>query len=90
MSKHRQEKSELFFKDAINKMLELAGHKERYEDLEGFENWWSVLTMTREQEKELGDWFVAELRKRLRTSKTEAIRSWMWFNMNYGLKIEKG
>lgn len=91
-------KYDKFFKDTINKMMEIAGHKLTYDDLpkgeyselpeEEKENpWFMRYTMTTEQHGEWEKWFVEEYKKRIRNSRKEAKKEFSWLSLAYGLKI---
>ena len=70
-------------------MMEIAGHKERYDDLLDLPKWFIDFTMTQAQSDEFRDWFVAETKKRMRWSKKRALSEFSWLNLMYGLKIEE-
>jgi hypothetical protein len=87
--KTREQKTEQLLRDSINKMMEIAGHKERYDDLLEKENWFTEFTMTPEQEDEWNAWFVSEAKKRMKWPKRTAQREFSYLNLMYGLKIEE-
>jgi hypothetical protein len=87
--KNRYEKTEKLVRDSIDKMMEIAGHKERYNDLVGRDGWYAEMTMTKEQNDQWRDWFVAEAKSVLKWSKTVSLKEFSWLNLMYGLKIEE-
>lgn len=84
-----EEKIDKFLKDTINKMMEIAGHKERYDDLKAFgDGWYQHFTMTVEQSNKYKAWFVKEILERnVAYSEAKAEKEYMWFNLAYGLRI---
>lgn len=85
-----KEKGQQFGEDAINKMLEIAGHEVRFNDIEKMENWFQIYTCNEKQENEFKLWFINEYSKRFRVNKHKGLfsadRNFISFLLNYGLK----
>ena len=83
-------KNEQIAKDLINKMFEIAGHKVVFEDIANRQDeWYWQWTMTEEQNKEWRSWGVSYLRKKKRWRKPFAETQMAFFDLAYGLKIDK-
>lgn len=85
-----KKKQKLFVSEAISKMLEMAGYNKTYDDIikENNPTWFSDYTMTTEQCNQWEEWFIKTSRKKLKCSKKRSEKEFMWFNLNYGLKID--
>lgn len=83
----REEKSQLFVYDCINKMFELAGHEVTYDDIKDRkDDWYAQWTMTYEQAEEWKKWGISELKKRLKLNQYLAEREMGMINLMWGLK----
>ncbi len=83
----REEKSQMFIVDAINKMFEIAGHNITYADIKDRkDNWFQQLEMTYEQGEQWKQWGVVELKKRLKFNQHLAEREMAMINLMWGLK----
>ena len=83
-----KEKKELFIRDIINKMFEIAGHDVTYDDIKDRkDDWYTQWTMTMAQNDELKEWGVAEIRKRFRYNKKLAEREMAMIILQWGLKF---
>ena len=75
-------------KPYIDKMLEIAGHDERYEDvLKMGDDWYIQLTWTAEKQMQFEEWLVMENR-RSGLPKWKAEDMARGFVFTYGLKVE--
>ena len=84
----RQEKSDLFIEDAINKMFEIAGHDVTFNDIRGREDdWFTQWTMTIEQNVKWNEWGVNEIKKRFRYNKEWAKKEMGMITLMWGLKF---
>ena len=84
----REEKKEIFVKDVINKMFEIAGHDVTYEDIKDRkDDWYTQWTMSTAQNDEWKEWGVTEIRKRFRYNKKWAEKEMGWINLMWGLKF---
>lgn len=84
----RQEKNELFIKDIINKMFEIAGHSTTFDDIKDRkDNWFTEWTMTVEQNEEWKEWGIKEIVKRFRCNKKYAETQMGMISLNWGLKF---
>lgn len=77
-----------FAKDAINKMMEIAGYSARYEHLVqmGDYPWYSKYTWSAQEENEFKRWFLESFRKKFKHMKHRAEKEYGWFHLMYGLK----
>jgi hypothetical protein len=83
----REEKSQMFIIDAINKMFEIAGHDVAYKDIKDRkDNWFQQWEMTYEQGEHWKQWGVLELKKRLKLNQHLAEREMAMINLMWGLK----
>lgn len=82
----KEDKIAKFVMDAIYKQLDIAGYSH---DLIKEENWFSNYTMTEAQLNEWKQWFLSECKSRFRWGKAMGEKEFMWFNLQYGLKIEE-
>lgn len=82
-------KTDEVYKELINKMLEIAGHDVRFDDVLKTDNWYQVYTMTKEQEDEVVKFGVDLFRKKLRYRKAMAEQQMQWFMLMWGLKLKK-
>ena len=84
----RQEKDELFIKDVINKMFEIAGHSITFDDIKDRkDDWFTQWTMTMEQNEEWKEWGIKEIVKRFRCNKKYAETQMGMISLNWGLKF---
>ena len=84
----REEKREVFVKDAINKMFEIAGHDVTYEDIKDRkDDWYAQWTMTMDQNDQWNEWGVSEIRKRFRYNKEWAKKEMGMITLMWGLKF---
>ena len=84
----RQEKTDCFINDSINKMFEIAGHSVTFDDIQGREDaWYTEWTMTVEQGDEWKEWGVSELRKRFKYNKIVAEKEMGMVSLMWGLKF---
>jgi len=84
----REEKKDIFVKDVINKMFEIAGHDVTYEDIKDRkDDWYTQWTMSTAQNDEWNEWGVTEIRKRFRYNKKWAEKEMGWINLMWGLKF---
>jgi len=84
----REEKKDIFVKDVINKMFEIAGHDVTYEDIKDRkDDWYTQWTMSTAQNDEWKEWGVTEIRKRFRYNKKWAEKEMGWINLMWGLKF---
>jgi hypothetical protein len=83
----REEKSQMFIADAINKMFEIAGHDVAYKDIKDRkDNWFQQWEMTYEQGEQWKQWGVLEIKKRLKLNQHLAEREMAMINLMWGLK----
>ena len=95
----KKDKAQRFIEDAINKMMEIAGHDVRYDDLpkekdplpqEEIDNPWYIrYTMTEVQYEEWRKWFISECARRITKSKKRAEKEFTWFSLGHGLRVIK-
>jgi hypothetical protein len=86
----------MFYEEAINKMMEIAGYKITYLDLqrneklakEGDVDWYQFYTMTTDQQEEWKQWFLTRYRKVFKANSKVALNDYEWFNLSWGLKIK--
>lgn len=71
---------------ALHKMCEIAGHDK---DILKEEKYFQKYTMTEEQHLLWKIWFYHEAGKTLRISKTRSVKEFHWFDLMWGLKIER-
>jgi len=84
----REEKKDIFVKDVINKMFEIAGHDVTYEDIKDRkDDWYTQWTMSTAQNDEWKEWGVSEIRKRFRYNKKWAEKEMSWITLMWGLKF---
>ena len=84
----REEKKDIFVKDVINKMFEIAGHDVTYEDIKDRkDDWYTQWTMSTAQSDEWKEWGVSEIRKRFRYNKKWAEKEMSWITLMWGLKF---
>ena len=84
----RQEKMNIFVKDVINKMFEIAGHEVTYEDIKDRkDDWYAQWTMTIAQSDEWKEWGISEIRKRFRYNKNWAEKEMGMITLMWGLKF---
>ena len=84
----REEKKEIFLKDLINKMFEIAGHKVTFDDIKDRkDDWYTQWTMTTAQNEEWNEWGITELRKRFRFNKERARKEMGMITLMWGLKF---
>lgn len=84
----REEKKEIFLKDLINKMFEIAGHKVTFDDIKDRkDDWYTQWTMTTAQNEEWNEWGITELRKRFRHNKERARKEMGMITLMWGLKF---
>jgi hypothetical protein len=84
----KQEKNDIFIKDAINKMFEIAGHDVTYDDIKDRkDDWYTQWTMTTAQNDEWKEWGVSEIRKRFKYNKEWAIKEMAMISLMWGLKF---
>ena len=82
------EKKELFVRELINKMFEIAGHDVTFDDVKDRkDDWYTQWTMTTAQNKEWNEWGVSEIRKRFRYTKKFAEREMGMLTLMWGLKF---
>jgi hypothetical protein len=83
----REEKSQVFLVDVINKMFEIAGHDITYLDIKDRkDNWFQQLEMTYEQGDQWKQWGILEIKKRLKLNQHLAEREMAMINLMWGLK----
>jgi len=83
----REEKSQIFLVDVINKMFEIAGHPITYEDIKDRkDNWFQQWEMTYEQGEQWKQWGILEIKKRLKMNQHLAEREMAMINLMWGLK----
>jgi hypothetical protein len=83
----REEKSQIFLVDVINKMFEIAGHPITYEDIKDRkDNWFQQWEMTYEQGEKWKQWGILEIKKRLKMNQHLAEREMAMINLMWGLK----
>ncbi len=83
-----QEKHNLFIKDVINKMFEIAGHSITFSDISGRKDeWYTQWTMTVEQNDEWKEWGISEIRKRFKYNKSWAEKEMGMISLMWGLKF---
>jgi len=83
----REEKSQMFLVDAINKMFEIAGHPITYGDIKDRkDNWFQQWEMTYEQGEKWEQWGILEIKKRLKLNQHLAEREMAMINLMWGLK----
>lgn len=86
----RKNKDHVIVETLINKMFEMAGHSVTYNDIKDRkDNWYQQWTMTEEQNKEWREWGRKYLRKQKGILKYYAEREMAFFDLMYGLKLEK-
>jgi len=84
----REEKKEIFVKDVINKMFEIAGHDVTFEDIKDRkDDWYTQWTMSTAQNDEWKEWGVNEIRKRFRYNKKWAEKEMGMIALMWGLKF---
>ena len=84
----REEKNQLFIRELINKMFEIAGHDVTYDDIKDRkDDWFTEWTMTVEQNDEWQNWGIQEIRKRYRYNKKWAEREMGMLTLMWGLKF---
>ena len=71
----------------IDKMFEIAGHPERYEDVKHIDEWDSQYTITNAQYNEFIKWGENYLTHRLNMYSKSAKIEMQWFTLAYGFKI---
>lgn len=71
----------------IDKMFEIAGHAERYEDVKHIDGWESKYTITDAQYREFISWGEYYLTHRLNMYSKMAKTEMQWFTLAYGLKV---
>lgn len=84
--------TEVFIKQAVTKMMHIAGYDVSYEDLLKEtsvykEPWYSRYTMTRDQESLFRDWFLRNLPKSWSKYKKEKLFN--YFILDRGLKYKE-
>lgn len=91
----KEKKRDKFIEEAINKMMEIAGHSIRYNDLLKEEEpsniedaWYHRYTMTKEQYDEWEDWCVKKIAKVFKVNKKKARSDFSWFSLSFGLRID--
>jgi hypothetical protein len=83
----REEKSQMFLVDVINKMFEIAGHPITYGDVKDRkDNWFQQWEMTYEQGENWKQWGILEIKKRLKMNQHLAEREMAMINLMWGLK----
>jgi hypothetical protein len=83
----REEKSQMFLVDVINKMFEIAGHHITYGDIKDRkDNWFQQWEMTYEQGENWKQWGILEIKKRLKMNQHLAEREMAMINLMWGLK----
>ena len=88
MSK-KYSKEDLIYKELIDKMFEIAGHKVTYEDIVyRKDDWFMQWSMTEDQQAEWIKWGEAYIKKKNRYSAPAAKKAMGFFAMNYGLTIK--
>ena len=84
----RIENRELFIRELINKMFEIAGHEVTFDDIKGRkDDWYTQWTMTTAQNDEWQNWGIQEIRKRFRYTKKFAEREMGMLSLMWGLKF---
>lgn len=74
-------------KEIFNKMMEIAGYKERFEDMVlEKDEWYLRYTWTKAKRDEWYDWGVKLIMKKLKMNKKYAESQMSWFDLAYGLK----
>lgn len=82
------EKRELFIRELINKMFEIAGHEVTFDDVKDRkDDWYHEWTMTIAQNDEWKEWGIQEIRKRFRYTKKFAEREMGMLSLMWGLKF---
>ena len=71
----------------IDKMFEIAGHAERYENVKHIDGWYSKYTITKSQYNEFLKWGENYLTHRLNMYSKSAKIEMQWFTLAYGFKI---
>jgi len=84
----KQEKTDLFLKEAINKMFEIAGHDVTFDDIKDRkDDWYAQWEMTMAQNNEWKEWGIQEIKKRFRYNKIMAEKQMSMINLMWGLKF---
>ena len=84
----REEKHQIFVKDIINKMFEIAGHDVTYDVIKDRkDDWYTQWTMTVDQNNEWNKWGVSEIQKRFRYNKKWAEKEMAMITLMWGLKF---
>ena len=82
------EKKDLFIRELINKMFEIAGHEVTFDDVKDRKDeWYTQWTMTTAQNEEWNEWGIQEIRKRFRYTKKFAEREMGMLTLMWGLKF---
>jgi hypothetical protein len=77
-------KYDKFLKKALDKMFTYVGFDGLDEEFTKQEAWYSKKNWTLEQSNDFKKWFLAELKKDLKFSKTMCEKEYSWFNLNWG------
>ena len=74
--------------EIFNKMMEIAGYKERFKDIveERDELYYEKFTWSKDKRDEWYDWGVKFIRKKMKLNKKPAENQMDWFDLCYGLK----
>ena len=84
----REEKNQLFIRELINKMFEIAGPDVTFDDIKDRkDDWFTQWTMTTAQNDEWKEWGIQEIRKRYRYNKKWAEREMGMLTLMWGLKF---
>ena len=82
------EKKELFVRELINKMFEIAGHDVTYDNIKDRkDDWYTQWTMTISQNEQWKEWGIQEISKRFRYTKKFAEREMAMLSLMWGLKF---
>ena len=86
----KKNKDDIIVETMINKMFEISGHTNTFEDIKGrTDNWYQQWTMTEAQYDEWKLWGKKYLMKNLRMSASMAERQMVWVGLMWGLKFDK-
>jgi hypothetical protein len=84
----KQETADIFVKDAINKMFEIAGYDVTFEDIKDRkDDWYAQWTMTVEQNNVWKEWGIGEIQKRFRYNRKWAEKEMGMISLMWGLKF---
>lgn len=82
-------KKDIFFKEAINKQFEIAGHSVTFDDVKEIDDWLSVYKITEKQEQEFKEWFLQEIVAQRISTKRLSYNYYSWFSLGYSLTLQR-